>query len=488
MLIFRVKPRVSRGAKQARSKANELAEYTMLIDSHAHIHFKDFAGEIPQILARAKEAGVGYIINIGTDIPSSQQVIAMAEEHPQVFATVGIHPHEVAVASEAELATLKKLASHERVMAIGEIGLDYHYTHSPKEVQQAWLAKQIHLALELNLPIIIHCREAFEDCIRILDEEGGWSCGGVFHCYTGDLRSAQTIMKKGFFISFSGIITFDKAKELQEVARWVPRDHYLIETDSPYLAPAPYRGKRNEPAYVRHVAERLAEIKGLQLSDVERITAKNAVDLFGLPITLPDDAPKIAYRIRNSLYLNITNQCTLACTFCPKFDDWMVKGHCLELDHEPTEAEILDAVGDPSRYQEIVFCGFGEPTLRLELLLSLARTFKEKGAKHIRLDTEGLGNLVNDRNIIPDLAQVLDSISVSLNAPDPKTYARLCPSRYGEAAYTAVVDFIKESKQYIPNVTATVVGLPNLDSEACRKIAEEELGVKFRLRPYDEVG
>ncbi len=338
------------------------------------------------------------------------------------------------------------------------------------------------------MPIIIHCRDSFDDCLRILDEEDGWAVGGVFHCYTGDLATAKKVMKKGWYVSFSGIVTFKKAEDIQEVARQIPRDRFLIETDAPYLAPTPNRGKRNEPAFVKFVAEKIAELKDLTLEDVERITARNTKELFGLPIELPDDTAKIAYKIRNNLYLNITNKCTLACRFCPKFDDWIVKGHYLELDHEPTEQEILEAIDDPKKYQEIVFCGFGESTLRLDLLESIAKKLKESGANKIRLDTEGLGNLVHGRNILPELAGLIDAISISLNAPDAKSYAKLCPSKYGEEAYPHVKEFIKEAKQHIPDVTASAVGVPNLDIEACRQIAERELGVKFRLRPYDEVG
>ncbi len=460
----------------------------MFIDSHAHLELDPAGPEAAVQLEQAQKAGVGCLLSVGTDVAISRQMVRLAEKYPSVFATVGIHPHEVAQATEADLATLQELSQHERVMAIGEVGLDYHYEHSPRETQLDWFRKQIRLAQTVKLPLVIHCRDAFEDCFQILDEEGGWKCGGVFHCYTGNLATAQKIMRKGFYVSFSGILTFRKATELHEVARQVPRDRYLIETDSPYLAPEPYRGKKNEPAHVIEVAKKLAELKGLELEDIERITARNTKELFGLPIDLPDDQAKIAYRIRNSLYLNITNQCTLACTFCPKFDDWMVKGHYLKLDHEPSESEILEVIGDPTRYEEVVFCGFGESTLRLDLLLSIAKKLKDKGIKKIRLDTEGLGNLIHGRNIVPELAGGINSISVSLNAPDAKAYAKLCPSRFGEAAYPAVKEFIHEAKRHIPNVTVSAVGVPNLDIKACRQIAEKELGVPFRLRPYNEVG
>ena len=460
----------------------------MLIDSHAHIHFDDFKDELPAVIARLQEAGVGCLVNVGTDIATSQECVKLAHEYPFIYAAVGFHPHEAATVHDGDLATIQAMAGDEKVVAIGEIGLDYYYKHSPPEVQQQIFREQIQLAKQVKLPIVIHCRDAFDDCFRILDETDGWKTGGVFHCYTGDLETARRVVRKGWYVSFSGIVSFKKAEELQDVARNIPRDRFLIETDSPYLAPVPKRGKRNEPAFVRHVAEKVAELKGVNVEDIERISARNAKELFGLPIDLPDDEAKIAYKIRNNLYLNITNQCTLACRFCPKFDDWIVKGHYLQLDHEPTEAEILEAVGDPSLYQEVVFCGFGESTLRLDLLESVAKQLRARGASHIRLDTEGLANLVHGRNILPELSGLIDSISVSLNAPDAKTYAKLCPSKYGEEAYGHVKEFIKEAKQHIPDVTASVVGVPNLDVEDCRKLAEDELGVQFRLRPYDEVG
>ncbi len=460
----------------------------MLIDSHAHIHFDDFNEDVADVIQRLRDAGVGCMINVGTDIPTSEQCVQLAQDYSFIYAAIGFHPHEAKLVDEAALACLRQLAQDEKVVAIGEIGLDYYYEHSPRDVQISVFKQQIELAKELKLPIIIHCRDAFDDCFAALDETDGWKTGGVFHCYTGDLVTAKKILRKGWYVSFSGIVTFKKAEELQDVARNIPRDRFLIETDSPYLAPVPKRGKRNEPAYVQHVAEKVAELKNLTVADVARITARNTKELFGLPIDLPDDTAKVAYKIRNSLYLNITNQCTLACRFCPKFDDWIVKGHYLQLDHEPSEAEILAAIDDPTKYQEIVFCGFGESTLRLDLLKSVATQLKANGAAKLRLDTEGLANLVHGRNILPELGEVIDAISISLNAPDAQMYAKLCPSKYGEDAYPHVKEFIKEAKQHIADVTASAVGVPNLDIEACRTIAEQELGVKFRLRPYDEVG
>ncbi len=256
----------------------------MLIDSHAHLFFEDYKDEVPQVLARAQEAGVGGLINIGTGIEESRRAIELAEKHPWIFASAGIHPHDAAQVTEEDLKEICRLAAHDRVVAIGEVGLDYHYEHSPKEVQQKRFRDLVHLAQKCRKPLIIHCREAFEDCFRILDEEKGWEVGGVFHCYTGNLATAQRIITKGFHVSFSGIVTFKKSEPLQEAARKLPIDRILIETDAPFLSPAPHRGKRNEPAYVALVAGKIAELRGVPPEEIAKVTAQNTCRLFGLSL------------------------------------------------------------------------------------------------------------------------------------------------------------------------------------------------------------
>lgn len=255
----------------------------MLIDSHAHLHFKDFKGEIPQVIDRARQAGVMTILNVGTDLESSREAIEVARTHPDIYAAVGIHPHEAAKIQEGELDLLKSLAKDPKVVAIGEVGLDYYYEHSPRETQLKALSRFVRLAGETKLPLIIHCREAFGDCFEIMDREQGWKRGGVFHCFTGDWTVAQKILENGFYLSFSGILTFKKPGNLIEVAQKAPLDKILIETDSPYLAPEPHRGKRNEPAYVQLVAQRLAEVRGVSLAVIEAAVATNLKELFGIP-------------------------------------------------------------------------------------------------------------------------------------------------------------------------------------------------------------
>jgi TatD DNase family protein len=235
---------------------------------------------------------------------------------------------------------------------------------------------------------------------------------------------------------------------------------------------------------VRTTAEKLAELKGLTLEDVARITSLNAWRLFGIGEV--DQSTRIAYVIRNSLYLNITNRCTNSCTFCAKFHDFTVKGHQLCLEREPGIEEVMTAIGDPSSYDEVVFCGYGEPLIRLDVVKAVAGYLKQKNIT-VRINTDGQANLVHGRNILPELSGLVDSISVSLNAADAATYQQVCRSEFGEQGYAALKDFLVEAKKYIPSVIATAVTLPGIDIEACRKVAEE-LQVEFRERVYNEVG
>jgi TatD DNase family protein len=306
----------------------------------------------------------------------------------------------------------------------------------------------------------------------------------VLHCFSGDLEMARECVDMGFYISIPGTITYPSSEQLREVARLIKIERLLLETDCPYLSPVPHRGKRNEPAYLRITAEKVAELKGLSLEDIGRITSLNAKQLFGFGHE--DQSSRIAYRIRNSLYLNITNRCSNRCSFCAKFDDFTVKGHFLQLNHEPDAAEVLAAVGDQSGYDEVVFCGYGEPLVRLDLVKEVARELKKKGCR-IRINTDGQGNLVHGRNILPELEGLVDAISVSLNAADPSTYQELCNTPFGAAGFHEVCRFLKEAPSHIPDVTATAVTVPGLDVTEVMKLAES-LGVKFRAREYAEVG
>ncbi len=456
----------------------------MLIDTHAHLEMREFNDDRVDVIRRAREAGVDYIVTIGTTVESSRDAVLLADKYDFIYAAIGIHPHEVKDILHPAYEILRHFAKHKKVVAYGEVGLDYHYEHSPRSDQKRKLRDMLREARELDLPVIIHDRDAHEDMLRILSEEWSPDQGGVMHCFSGDVAMAKKVIDMGFSISLAGPVTFPKAESLREVVRQIPIEHMLIETDAPYLAPQPVRGKRNEPAFVRHVAETIARIKGLSFDDVARITSFNAMQLFGIG-KIPE-LGKITYPIRNSLYLNITNRCTAACTFCVRYHTDFVKGHNLRLGEEPTSEAVIREIGDPKLYVEVVFCGYGEPLLRLDVVKAVAAEVKRRGGR-VRIDTNGHANLIYKRNVLPELAGIVDALSVSLNAQNADLYLRITQSKFGIETYEAVKEFIREAKKYIPDVTATAVTLPEVDIDACRKIADE-LGVKFRAREYNVVG
>jgi TatD DNase family protein len=456
----------------------------MLIDTHAHLEMREFNDDREEVLQRAREAGVEYLITIGTTVESSRDAVVLADKYDFIYAAIGIHPHEVKDILHPAYEIIRHLAKHKKVVAYGEIGLDYHYEHSPRSDQKRKFRDMLREARELDLPVIIHDREAHEDTLRIVSEEWSPDLGGVMHCFSGDVALAKTFVDMGFSLSIAGPVTFPKAEGLREVVRQIPIEHLLIETDAPYLAPQPMRGKRNEPAFVRHTAEMIAQVKGLTFDDVARITSFNAMQLFGIG-SIPKQG-QITYPIRNSLYLNVTNRCTAACTFCVRYHTDFVKGHNLRLAEEPAADALIKEIGDPKRYAEIVFCGYGEPLLRLDVIKAVSGEVKRRGGK-VRIDTNGHANLIHKRNVLPELAGLVDAVSVSLNAQNEEIYHKISQPAFGIETYEAVKDFIREAKKYIPDVTATVVSAPGVDVEACRGIADD-LGAKFRVREYNVVG
>ena len=254
----------------------------MLVDSHAHIQGKEYAGEAAAVIERARLAGVEQIIAVGGagDLSSNTEAVALAESFANVYATVGMHPHDAKDVGEDELQKLKELALHQKVVAVGETGLDYYYDHSPREVQRRVFAQFIRMARDTELPVVVHERDAALDAAELLRSQGEGKLRGVIHCFTGNYEAARAYLDLGFYISFTGIITFKNAQALRQVAGQVPLERMLVETDSPYLTPVPHRGKRNEPAYVRLVAATVANIKGVSLEEVARTTTRNARRLF----------------------------------------------------------------------------------------------------------------------------------------------------------------------------------------------------------------
>lgn len=442
---------------------------------------KEFDNDLEDVIKRAKTTGIEAVITIGSDLEGAIKAMKLAGEHDFIYASIGIHPHDAKDFSDDIYVKLHQWAKDKKVVAIGETGLDYHYDHSPRKVQQEVFEKHLQLAKSVDLPVIIHSREAQKDTLEILHKSG--TSKGALHCFSGNREMAEKVMSMGFYISIAGQVTFKKAKELKEIAATIPDDYLLVETDAPYLSPEPFRGRRNEPAYILHTLRQIAELRGVNIEDMARITTLNAKRLFGIgPIS---ETAEIAYKIRDSLYLNITNRCTNTCSFCVKFRSDYVKGHKLRLAHEPSEEEIKNAIGDPKKFREIVFCGYGEPLQRLDTVKNIAGWIKKMGGR-VRINTNGHANLIHKKNVIPELKGITDSISISLDAHDKETYNKICKPAY-ENAFNEILQFTKLAKEAVPEVRLTVIDMEGVDIDKCKAIAEG-LGVSLRIRRLDVVG
>ncbi len=457
----------------------------MFIDTHCHLDFKDFDTDRDEAIARAQKAGIGLLVDVGSSPEGSRRAVELAGRYECVYAAVGIHPHDALTATPEVLEKIRALALAPKVVAIGEVGLDYYRDLSPRDEQQRVFRFFLTLAKELKLPLIIHSRESHADTIALLTEAfpaGG--ARGVMHCFSGGEAFLKESLALGFYISFSGALTFKNADKLRSVARQVPTERLLIETDAPFLSPQAYRGQRNEPAYLLHTAEELARLHGLTSADIARVTTHNARELFGIKA---EERERIVYPIRDSLYINLTNRCTSQCYFCIRSVSDFVKGHKLRLEAEPSAADVLREIAAAGKYREIVFCGYGEPTLRLEVIKEIAAAVKAGGGQ-VRLVTNGHGNLINKRSIAAELVGLIDNVSVSLNTDTAEQYQKVCHASFGDGTYEEVKRFIRECKEALLKVEVTCLDIPEVDIERCKEIAEKELGVDFRLRRYNVVG
>ena len=262
----------------------------MLVDSHCHLDFPDFAAELDAVAARARAAGIGRIVTISTRVKKHAQVLAIAEKYPDIFCSVGTHPHNAQEELDIDAKALIALAKNPKIVAIGEAGLDYHYDHSPRDAQMKSFRQHITAARETGLPLVIHSRDCDADMAQILEEETGQGAfPAVLHCFTGGRDLAFKAIDLGLYISFTGILTFKNSTALRAIAAELPADRILVETDAPYLAPMPYRGKRNEPAYVAETAKVLGETRGVSFDDIARATSENFFRLFSkVPRVLAD--------------------------------------------------------------------------------------------------------------------------------------------------------------------------------------------------------
>ncbi len=486
-----------------KAKVSEEEMTSYLVDTHSHLNNEKF-NNVAESLQRAKEAGVDYVIVPGWDLQSSERAVELAENFDNVFAAVGYHPHDASKADEQSLRKISDLSLHRKIVAIGEIGLDYHYNLSAPAVQKKVFEAQIEIAKSVQLPVSIHNRESDHDLMEIIERHAvaGWTLPkrfdyqirpqprGVLHSFNSTNEIASRAVELDFYLGISGMVTFGRSvnrgseTELQKVVRTIQPEHFLLETDAPYLAPVPHRGHTNEPAYIPFIAERIAQLQDLTIEDIRRITSYNAYKLFGVG---EKPQPKIVYEIKNSLYLNLTLRCDADCIFCDRKGEAMVKGHNLHIEEEPSAGELINEIGDPKKFKEIVFCGYGEPTIRLEVVKDVARYVKENGGR-TRLDTDGHGNVINHRDILPELEGLIDAVSISLNSADPTEYQKLIGAEarsqnVESQQWHSMIEFTKEAKNHIPEVYMSVVGVNGLDIESAKQFVEKSIGVEFRYRP-----
>jgi len=456
-----------------------------LIDTHCHLDFKDYNDDLDEVINRALSNGVTRIIVPGTDLDSSARAVTLANKYTEVYAAVGVHPHAADDVPPDVIQKLKgMILGNDKVVAVGEIGLDYYRNYSKSENQKSLFHSSLKLACELDLPVIVHNRNADEDVLAIIDQMNRFALNGVVHCFSGSLEFLKKIISSDMYVSFAGNITFPKARDIRELAEKVPLEKLLLETDAPFMTPEPLRGKRNEPSFVRYLLKIYSNIYGLEVEDIARITTHNADKLFHLGLK---NNKTIVYKIRNSLYINVTNRCTNRCCFCTRDMSDYVKGHDLKLDADPTIDEITAAIGDASIYNEIVFCGFGEPTLRLETIKKVAAFVKPSGVK-IRLVTNGVGNLINGLSVAKEIRGLVDQVSVSVNASNEELYQSVCRPAFGKEAYSGIVNFVRECREEDIEVEITCLDFVGEKVvEDIKRFATENKAT-FRLRHLNVVG
>jgi TatD DNase family protein len=452
----------------------------MFIDTHAHLFFENFKEDIDDVIARAKENNVDFIIVPATDIKTAKEAIELAAKYDQVYATVGIHPHDTKEWNDSLILEIEELAKHPKVVAIGEIGLDYYYDFSPQDQQIKAFKSQLDLAFKLQLPVVIHNRDSDEDMMDIISSYCGTGLKAQFHCFNSSLKDAIEYMKMNHFISFTGNITHKKNDSLRDILKHIDLNHIMLETDSPFMTPVPFRGKRNEPSYVSYVAQQIADVHKISVEEIGRLTSLNAFRFFGIG-TPPKTS--FTYLLGNSLYINVTNRCNADCTFCRRKEDPFLRGYNLGMkrSEEPSAQVYINEIGDPKKYDEIVFCGYGEPTIRWDIVKEVANYVKANGGS-TRINTNGHGNIINKKDITPEMKDVIDIVSISFNTFDSKQYAELM--KVSEDHFEAMKNFARLAKQYIKKVVMSVVSLDEVEIEKSRKVVEEEIGVEFRVREY----
>jgi TatD DNase family protein len=419
-----------------------------MIDSHCHLNSRHFDDDREIAIARAVSDGVLSFMNIGFDRESLRDTLELVEDYPFMFGAAGVHPHDAASLDDALEADVRSALGNPRVVAVGEIGLDFYRNLAPREVQEAVFRKMIEIARETGKPIVIHCRDAFNEVIETLSSEGA-SHRGIFHAFSGTPEDAQRIFDLGFHVGIGGVVTYRNAR-LSETVAAIPIEKIVLETDSPYLTPHPWRGKRNEPSFVAHVARAVAKIKNLPLAEVARITTENYLAAMGITA---DALPGPVYRIDGSVYIQAASA-------------------------QPADLESITA----EDADDVVLTGVVDPFDNLEHALALATQAKERGVR-VRVNTGGLANLAAGRDVTPELSGKVDEIVVVFYGTTATTHNQLAHPAVSTEEWESIRDFVRCSAAAGIDTVCEFVATPGFDPDPCRLFAKE-LGAQYDIRMY----
>lgn len=448
-----------------------------ITDSHHHLSDPKFHEDLNEVIERTRGGNVQILIEGGgLERPEYLDNRPKLSDSKNMYFCAGLHPHDAVNFNEGLIDRISELSDDRRFVAVGECGLDYYYDNSPREVQKKVFRCHLKLAEKLRKPVVIHARDSHKDLFKIIEDEGLVGVNYLFHCFSGDDGDLGKVLDLGGYISIGGVITFPNAQKTRRIVSKVPKDKLLLETDAPYLAPQKMRGRRNEPLFIKYVGEQIASLWGLPVEDVYFITTYNARVLFGIGI---DPGGDIAYGLGSRLYLNITNRCTNRCGFCVRNFSDGIGGYHLKLKVEPTAGEVIDAIGDPKRYDEVVFCGFGEPLIRYDIVKKVSEFIKENGGS-VRVNTNGCADLYTGVDTISYVAGSVDSFSISLNATDENDYNRICNPMF-ENAYSKVLKSIERAKGLGKRVKVSFVSDCGADLTGVEEMARK-LGVEVRFR------
>jgi len=425
-----------------------------MIDSHCHLNLHHFEDDRESAMANAITDGVSAFMNIGYDRESLHDTLELIERYPFMYGAAGVHPHDAATLDDDLEAMVRQALDRSRVVAVGEIGLDFYRDLAPREVQVDVFRRMIKIAREKHKPIVIHCRDAFNEVIDVLESEGG-PYKGIFHAFSAGEAEARRIFELGFHVGIGGVVTYRNAR-LHETVAAIPLDRIVLETDSPYLTPHPWRGKRNEPAFVAHVLRAVAQAREMTPAEVDRITTDNYFSAMGMA-----DAPhpRPVYRIGDSLYIHAA------------------PAHVSDLDHVPAVS-----AGEEQDAPEAVLTGVVDPLERVEHTLALATRCRELGYR-VRVHTPGLANQVAGRDVTRELSGVVDEIVVQFFGVNVAEHDRLAYPRLGNEGWELVRDFVRCSVASGIHTVCEFVAQPGFEAEPCRVLARE-LGATYDIRMY----